>query len=183
MRITNLSDSRVDYDGLYSWGVMATSEGQQIESTEWLGAANTQYFDGTGSDPGADPRSDPSDYAHQGSGGESWTGEQRVEFGRETGPQLRSGPDHSTADVAALVRNYPRLAAGFVPPGGEVLVVGSESVAGAVAGELRAVGFDPVRHPLDVLYQLRSALSPGGEGLRPMETLESILVEGREVNS
>ena len=150
MRITNLSDSRVDYDGLYSWGVMATSEGEQIESTEWLGAANTQYFDGTGSDPGADPR---------------------------------SGPDHSTADVAALVRNYPRLAAGFVPPAGEVLVVGSESVAAAVAGELRAVGFDPVRHPLDVLYQLRSALSPGGEGLRPMETLESILVEGREVNS
>jgi hypothetical protein len=47
LRITNLSDSRVDYDGLYGWGVMITSEGEQIESVEWIGAANTQYFDGT----------------------------------------------------------------------------------------------------------------------------------------
>ena len=46
LRITNLSDSRVDYDGLYGWGVMVTSEGEQIESVEWIGAANTQYFDG-----------------------------------------------------------------------------------------------------------------------------------------
>ena len=46
LRITNLSDSRVDYDGLYGWGVMITSEGEQIESVEWIGAANTQYFDG-----------------------------------------------------------------------------------------------------------------------------------------
>ena len=48
IRVTNLTDSRVEYSGMYSWGVMITSEGEQIETTEWIGAANTQYFSGTG---------------------------------------------------------------------------------------------------------------------------------------
>jgi len=46
VRVTNLSDRAVDYSGMYSWGVMVTDEGEQIETTEWFGAANAQYFDG-----------------------------------------------------------------------------------------------------------------------------------------
>ncbi|MFP4484612.1 MAG: hypothetical protein ACLFO1_07120 [Spirochaetaceae bacterium] len=53
IRITNLTDSRVDYSGMYSWGVMISSEGEQIETTEWIGAANAQYFNGTGIAAGA----------------------------------------------------------------------------------------------------------------------------------
>jgi hypothetical protein len=53
IRITNLTDSRVDYSGMYTWGVMVTDEGEQIESAEWIGAANTKYFSGTAIAAGA----------------------------------------------------------------------------------------------------------------------------------
>ncbi len=242
--------------------------------------SNSSRQDGDGQPRGPDP----ADYASRTGGGdtpESWTGEQRYDFGPGVAPNGRPDPDApapadgaadpaphldlTPADTHRLARDHSRLAAALLPPGAKVMVIGDGPAAHAAAGELHAAGFETERRPLhkagqasaspgagvrhdgiaipidlnlaadhellDVLYQLRSGLAPGGvlvatlaaggrpleqyrfflsrlgldllraeegggggwmtalfkdaggEGLRPIETLESILVEDRKVNS
>ena len=46
LKLTNTTASEIEYLGIYSWGVMVTDAGEQIETIEYLMATNTEYFDG-----------------------------------------------------------------------------------------------------------------------------------------